>query len=129
MSKQKDILCQLIQDHDGHPSAEELFLICKEKNIKISIATIYRNLNILVQEGKIAKISFSSEPDRYDSRTDSHVHAICDRCHEIEDLNIAGMDEYLKENTHLTIHSYELMIHHTCAKCRKKEALHIQTRL
>lgn len=125
MSKQKDTLLRLIAANKGHPSAEELFLECKEKNIKISIATIYRNLNLLVQEGKIAKISLPNEPDRYDSRTDTHIHGVCDRCHAIEDFEIAELDAFLAKQTGLAIHSYDLTLHYTCAKCRKKEALNI----
>ena len=125
MSKQKDTLYSMVMQYDGHPSAEELFLLCKEDNIKMSIATIYRNLNLLVNEGKIAKISIAGHPDRYDSRTDAHVHAICDRCETIEDFIVTGLEEFLRLRTNLDIHSYDLTLHYTCPKCRKKEALHI----
>ena len=58
MSKQKDTLLRLIAANKGHPSAEELFLECKEKNVKISIATIYRNLNLLFRKERSPRSVF-----------------------------------------------------------------------
>lgn len=124
MAKKKEILYDLLLSM-SHPSAEELFLACKEKNIKMSIATIYRNLGILQEEGRIQKISISGEPDRYDTNLTCHIHAVCDRCHSIEDYEIEGFTDFLTEKTNLQIHSYDLVIRHICASCRKKEALNI----
>ena len=125
MSKQKDAILNIILSSPVHLTAEEIFLECKRQNVSISIATVYRNLGILVEEEKIGKVSLPGQPDRYDKLLTSHFHAICDRCHQIEDIDLPDLTEFLEKQTGLRIHSYEVCVHHVCAACRKKEALHI----
>ncbi|WP_286209591.1 Fur family transcriptional regulator [Dubosiella newyorkensis] len=125
MSKQKDKLLAILQASKTHPSAEELFLACKKENVKISLATVYRNLALLQEEGKIQKISIPNEVDRYDSILRPHAHAVCERCHQIEDIELNGLIDFIQAQTEIKPTSCDLSIRHICAKCRKKEALNI----
>ena len=125
MSKQKDAVLHIIQSSSLHLTAEEIFLECKKQNVRISIATIYRNLGLLCQEGQIRKVSMADQPDRYDKVTDLHCHAICDRCHQLEDIEIPDLSELIEKTNGIQVTSYDICVHHICAACRKKEALHI----
>ena len=125
MSKQKDAILNIIQDSPLHMTAEEIFLECKNRNVKISMATVYRNLGILADEGKIQKISVVDQPDRYDKNLYPHCHAVCDRCHQIQDIEVPDLTELIEKTNGIQITSYDLCVHHVCPACRKKEALHI----
>ena len=125
MSKQKDAILHIIQSSPVHMTAEEIFLECKRQNVRISIATVYRNLGILVDEKQINKISLPNQSDRYDKILTSHFHAICDRCNQLEDIELPEMTDFLEQQTGLKVTSYDVCVHHVCAACRKKEALHI----
>lgn len=125
MSKQKDAILNIVQSSPVHMTAEEIFLECKRQNVRVSIATVYRNLGILVSENKIGKISLPGQSDRYDRILTSHFHAICDRCNQLEDIELPDLTEFFEKQTGYRVISYDVCVHHVCAACRKKEALHI----
>ena len=125
MSKQKDAILQIIQDSPLHLTAEEIFLECKKQNIRISIATVYRNLGVLTEEKMIRKISLTDQPDCYDKMVEPHCHAICDRCHQLENIDLPDLTELIEKTNGIRVTSYDVCVHHICAACRKKEALHI----
>ncbi len=69
-----------------HPTAEELYFELKKNNPKLSLATVYRNLNQLAQNNVIKKIQGLSEQVHYDHNVSEHFHIICTECNKIEDL-------------------------------------------
>ena len=72
MSKQKNALLEVIRNSEGHLTAEELFMRCREQHVDISMATVYRNLGILSMEGSVKRIAVPGEPDRYDKTLSPH---------------------------------------------------------
>ena len=55
-SKQREIILETLESTNTHPTAEELYNTVHEKHPKISKSTVYRNINILVEDGVITKI-------------------------------------------------------------------------
>ncbi len=53
-----------------------------------SLGTVYRNLDVLVSEGQIEAVPCDNGPVRYDGNPDPHHHFVCERCGEIEDLEL-----------------------------------------
>ena len=82
-TKQKSIILSIIDKH-GHLTIEELMELLKDK--KISIATIYRNLNILALEGKIKKI-YSDDKVMYETIKTEHYHFECTCCKKVYDID------------------------------------------
>ena len=66
MSRYGPLILDTILNSRNHPTAEQIFLEMKKKNPKIAQATVYNNLNALVDEGKIIRLSEAGFPDRYD---------------------------------------------------------------
>lgn len=122
MSRQRDDILQIIKRSEEHLTAEEIFLLCKEEGIPISIATVYRNLGILTEQGIIKKVSVIGEPDRYDKTVTHHEHIYCDRCRRIMDIQIEDLKKLLEEKTGIRLQSYDLCMHYICPECRNKEA-------
>ena len=92
----------------------------------IGIATIYRNVSELCEEGKINKIKCKEGPDRYDGNEIKHIHFECDSCHQIFDIEVKE-DEESKINNHFkkltkTINAKyddkEIWLSGLCSKCR-----------
>ena len=82
-TRQKSIILSTIHKY-GHLTSEELLELLKDE--KISIATIYRNLNILAEEGKIKKIN-SDNKTMYETIKDEHYHFECTCCHNVTDID------------------------------------------
>ncbi len=86
-SKQREIILNVIKDMHTHPTAEEIYEKVHDVDEKISKSTVYRNINILVDNGKIRKISMPSGSDRYDYFHKIHNHIVCEKCGKVFDFN------------------------------------------
>ncbi|MEF9967486.1 MAG: transcriptional repressor, partial [Longicatena sp.] len=82
-SKQRDLILNYMKQIDGHVSAEQVFKDLNTNEQKISLATIYRNLNILVEMNEIKKIAHPIEGYQYDKTCIPHYHLHCIKCDRI----------------------------------------------
>ena len=82
-TKQKTLILSVIHKH-GHLTVEQIKDLLVDQ--KVSIATIYRNLNILSLEGKIKKI-FGDDVVYYETVKDEHYHFECTCCHNVTDID------------------------------------------
>ena len=85
MTKYAQQILDLVLCSTEHPTAEQIFLQMKQENSKIAQATVYNNLNALVADGKLIRLSQPGAPDRYDNTT-RHDHLICTRCGALADF-------------------------------------------
>ncbi len=83
-SKQRELIYQCLKDTREHPTAERIYNRLKPEHTNLSLGTVYRNLNLLVQQGDVARISL--DVDHYDGVTTPHGHLACRRCGGLFDL-------------------------------------------
>ncbi len=120
MTKLASQLLNLIQNSDKHMSAEEIFMLCKDKGVQISFASVYRNLTNLVESGDIRRVPVTGEPDRFDKTIRVHDHAFCTVCGNVVDVDVGDMEKYLSDKLGNKIESYSLTIKFICPECREK---------
>ncbi len=70
----------------GHLSAQKILEQIRIQHPEISVATVYRNLNILVENDLVQVVGHSSQMEIYDARTDAHAHFVCRNCGKIFDV-------------------------------------------
>lgn len=107
---------------DHHPTAEEVFFAVKRKIARISLATIYKNLEALVGCGAVSKLTYGNASARYDIRTDHHYHTRCLECGKVWDLDAAeGIAElkHIKAQAGFEVKDYRLELLGYCRPCRK----------
>ena len=105
-----------------HPTAEEVFLAVKARVPRISLATVYKNLEALVQCGAAAKLTYGDASARYDIRTDHHYHTRCLACGRIWDLDAKEGAELLKRikpQAGFEVEDYRLELLGRCRECRR----------
>lgn len=83
---QRRVILKELQALKSHPTAAELFTIVREKLPKISLGTVYRNLEVLCNDGYINKLELSGAETRFDGITDPHLHIRCTGCGKVQDL-------------------------------------------
>jgi Fe2+ or Zn2+ uptake regulation protein len=95
-TRQRAAVFEYLGRVDHHPTAEEVFLAVKRTLPRISLATVYKNLEALAACGAASKLSYSDGAARYDIRTDHHYHSRCLKCGRIADLEPEAERQLLK---------------------------------
>ena len=84
-TKQKSLILEIVNQSFTHPTAYMIHQECMKTLPNISLGTVYRNLNTLVESGKIQRLEVPGHIDRYD-KVQAHDHFICLKCGNIIDL-------------------------------------------
>ncbi len=87
-SRQRESIKEYLRNTKEHPTADTIYMKIREKYPNISLGTVYRNLNLLVEHGEIIKLSTGNGSDRFDGNAAPHYHFICTECSAVEDLEI-----------------------------------------
>src|SRR5437870_12718797 len=85
-TRQRAAVYEYLKRVDHHPTAEEVFLAVKPRLPRISLATVYKNLEALADCRMISKLTYGDGAARYDIRTDHHYHTRCLSCGKVTDL-------------------------------------------
>lgn len=96
-TKQKDMILQAVMRHNQHPTADDIYQELKAKYPKLSLATVYRNLNQYADMGYLGRISIDGEPVHFDTHAHRHLHAICSECGRIIDIQDEALNRLLAE--------------------------------
>lgn len=119
MSKQKQVVYQVVSSSNDHPTAEVVLLRCKSIMPSINIATVYRNLNALVDEGLIKKI-VAQGGDRFDKTLKNHAHYQCKVCGQVVDVSDKLLDGVYDFTTFCggSVDEITLNVMGVCNNCR-----------
>ncbi|RUM59899.1 MAG: transcriptional repressor [Persephonella sp.] len=118
---QRQIILNILKMTDTHPTAEWIYERAKSYIPNLSLGTVYRNLKVLKEEGKILEIT-DGKLTRFDGRTDNHYHFKCVKCGNIYDVeyNDIEIKESLKKKGFKPL-SYQLVITGICKNCKKEK--------
>ena len=107
-----------------HPSADEVYEAVCKKHSTISRGTVYRNLAILSDEGKLRRIAGASGAARYDWRLENHYHLQCRHCGKLFDISMPYFDrleERIPDDMGFVIEGHEIVFTGLCPDCKEKE--------
>ncbi len=85
-SKKRDAILECVKSTTCHPSAEWVYTQLKPRIPDLSLATVYRNLALFLEEGIISSLGVVQGLERFDGNTCPHVHFICTGCGSVLDL-------------------------------------------
>lgn len=103
-----------------HLSAGEIYNRLKGVMPRIVQATVYNNLNKLVDTGLIRKISIEGMPDRYDAAY-KHDHLVCKHCGKLTDVLFEDISSSLKKQLGQDFLFYNLEVFYVCPDCQAKQ--------
>ena len=129
MTHQRQVILEEVMKDPGHPTADEIYERVRKKLPRISMGTVYRNLDILVSSGFISRIEPGLPQMRFDGKTREHYHITCIRCGKIENAPIEPFGDTLNTLEHalgrLTkfgIFGHKLEFMGLCKECMEKES-------
>ncbi len=86
MTSQREIILEELKKLKTHPTADELYVVVRKRLPRISIATVYRNLEQMSEAGIIKKLEYSGRQKRFDGATHPHNHIHCIKCGKVADV-------------------------------------------
>ena len=122
LTTQRAAVFHYLSEVEHHPTAEDVFLAVKPKLPRISLATVYKNLEALVQCGAASKLTYGDAAARYDIRTDHHYHTRCLKCAKIWDLEApegSGLLASIEPQAGFEVKDYRLELLGYCRECRR----------
>ena len=86
MTKQRRVILDELRKVHSHPTADELYTLVRARMPRISLGTVYRNLDLLAESGEIIKIDIAGSIRRFDGNIEPHQHVRCSVCGKIGDV-------------------------------------------
>lgn len=106
-TKQRQIILEEIRRLTSHPTAAELHQVVKVRLPKISLSTVYRNLQLLTELGLVVRLETDAQEARYDGDITPHYHVRCVRCGQVKDVH--EMEEARHQPAHPDLSGYQIL--------------------
>ena len=107
---------------DSHPTAQQIYNHVKQEFPTITLATIYKTLEMLEELGKAKELGFSGLSTRFEANMEPHINLICIKCGKIKDLNEPNSLEALKavidNNSEFKISDQRVEFSGYCKQCQ-----------
>lgn len=117
-SRQRELIYNCLRGTKKHPTADMVYQWLLPENPNLSRGTVYRNLKLLAEDGKIKQMHFPVE--RYDAQTQQHPHFYCVNCGSVSDLELvsdAKLDQKAEKASGGIVHWHDLVFYGTCQIC------------
>jgi Fur family ferric uptake transcriptional regulator len=121
MTAQRQVILEELRKVDTHPTADRVYEMVRKRLPRISLATVYRNLELLADRGLIQKYELGGSQRRFDGNPGNHYHLRCIRCGKLDDAPISpvlAVEDALRENTEYEIVGHRLEFLGICPTCR-----------
>ncbi len=128
MTNQRQVILEEIMKMESHPTADEVYERVRKRLPKISMGTVYRNLDILATFGLINRIEPGHLQMRFEGNLRDHYHVTCIRCGKIHDAEteplgdtLQNLESALGRMTKHGIFAHRLEFIGLCKECLEKE--------
>lgn len=125
VTMQREIIIEAIARGGRHMTADEVFEEIQKQTNAINVATVYRTLNFLFEEGLVSRADMGSGQTVYTTtRHGPHIHLVCQRCGHVTEATdglIKSLGEQLLSQYHFAADLQHIAIFGVCAGCTVKE--------
>lgn len=121
---QREIVLNAVRSLKNHATADEIYAFIGKEYPGIGRGTVYRNLQILSEEGRIRKIEVPGGSARFDHNCTVHGHMKCIRCQKIFDVELEpdlDFRKMIRNAYEMKILDYDLCFKGICKTCQAKE--------
>ncbi|MGA6924366.1 MAG: transcriptional repressor [Desulfosarcina sp.] len=126
MTRQRQVILEEVRRINNHPAADEIYERVRKRLPRISLGTVYRNLDLLCELGEIQRLELSGSMKRYDGIANKHYHIRCIGCDRVDDAPIAPLNELeddLYGTTVFEIIGHNLEFTGLCPQCSRQRDL------
>jgi Fur family peroxide stress response transcriptional regulator len=121
VTHQRQVLYEVMKSMHGHPSPEEVYAKVKKKVPAISLATVYKNIHLFVENGVFREVSMHHGSVRVEMNGEAHHHMVCSKCKVITDIGEEELGLVAKRKKlpgGFLVERYAVDVIGVCAKCQ-----------
>lgn len=122
---QRKIILDELQHNRSHATAAELYQIVRHSVPRLSLGTVYRNLDILQREGLVKKLESCGRETRFDAVLEYHHHLRCLKCGRMQDVDVpvaVKLGGNISSASGWEISEPQIEFHGLCPDCRASSA-------
>ena len=122
MTRQRRVILDQMQSTDEHLDADEIYQRVRLELPRISMGTVYRNIEILSRAGLIKRLDLGGRRKLYDGGVHHHYHVQCSECGEVSDISAESfrqLESLARSGSDYKILGHDLRFEGLCPKCQK----------
>ncbi len=112
----------IVEELNGHVhmSIDELYEAIKKKFPSISLATVYKNINAMMEKDFISEVKVPGQKSKYELTKQPHSHVVCQKCGKVEDihLDLEKVTQTAANLSHYEIVDKALILAGVCPECK-----------
>jgi Fur family peroxide stress response transcriptional regulator len=120
-TKQREAILKVLRNTRSHPTADQIYDKVRKDIPNISKGTVYRNLQVLGEDGAISVLNINGTQSRYEVKQESHYHFRCEKCGWVFDLDEPidkDLDERISRKTGFTVSHHQTEFRGLCRDCQ-----------
>ena len=120
-TKQRAAILKTLRNTRSHPTADQIYDAVRQQIPNISKGTVYRNLQVLCEDGAISELNLIGSLSRYEEKQSRHYHFRCEQCGRVYDLDEPVKTEINKriaQRTGFKISSHRMEFRGLCKACQ-----------
>ena len=122
VTPQRLAVYEAINHNPTHPNAEAIYKILQPNYPSMSLATVYKTMEIFAKIGVVQVLQCAEYADRYDYNTTPHAHIRCEKCNRVIDIDM-DQEELRKaaaEQSGFVVNGVSISFVGICPDCREK---------
>jgi Fur family transcriptional regulator, peroxide stress response regulator len=121
-TSQRIVVYEALWKAGSHPNVSDIHKYASKTDPTISLATVYKNLQLFSEIGLVREMGFRDGSTRYDPDVDFHINLICIKCGSIEDFDCISIDDIapnLNQRAGFKVLSHNFEVRGFCSRCRE----------
>lgn len=118
-SRQRELIRRTVSEYDGHLTANEIYQEVRKIMPNISLGTVYRNLNTMVEHDMLSMLYFDGK-EYFEGYKPRHSHVVCTNCGKLCDVELplfGWLDDMIRQQTDIEVSDRELLARGICKDC------------
>jgi Fur family ferric uptake transcriptional regulator len=126
MTRQRQVILQELEKMKSHPTADEIYERVRKRLPRISLGTVYRNLETLSRSRHILKLELGGSQKQFDiNAPNAHYHVRCTECGRLDDVAgeyLPDIENIFQDRSDYEITGHQLVLTGFCPRCKEAES-------